>query len=116
DGAGGGEHGRLAVAHAVGGGDLVGLVPALLGGGQQVGRDQLLVDLGGGLLVLAQHPEHVLLVLLVAGERAHPGGGAGRGGVGVAGHERRDGGGVGPTGVAVVGKAEGHQHGAEVGV
>ena len=50
---------------------------------------ELLVDVGGGGAVLVEHAEHVLGVLGVAGERAHAGGGAGRGGVGVAGHERR---------------------------
>ena len=77
------------VADAGGGGELAGLVPALLGGAEQRGGDQLLVDLGGRLPVLASTRSMCSRVLGVAGEGAHAGGGAGRGGVGVAGHQRR---------------------------
>ena len=116
DGAGGGEHAGLAVAHA----ELLaaghGVVPRLTGGVEQRCRHPLLVDVGGGVAVHAQHAQHVLLVVGEAGEGAHAAGDAGRRGVGVAGHQRRDGGGPGPALLAVVGQAERHEHGAEVGV
>ena len=57
---------------------------------QQVGGHQLLVDARRRVAVQAQHAEHVRLVLGEAGERAHAGRDAGRGGVGVAGHQRGD--------------------------
>ncbi|CAB4623204.1 unannotated protein [freshwater metagenome] len=66
--------------------------------------------------MLVEHPEHVLLVLGVAGERAHAGGRAGRRGVGVTGHERRERTGEGTTFIGIVRKAESHQQGADVGV
>ena len=111
-----GQHRGLGVAHAVLLGQLDRLVPGLLGGREQLGRDQVLVDLGRLRLVHAQHVDHRLGVLVEAGERAHAGRGAGRGGVGVAGQERRDGPGPGPALVGVVGQAVGHEQGAQVGV
>ncbi len=65
---------------------------------------------------MLQHVDHRLDVLVVPGEGSHPGGGAGRGGVGVPGHQGGDGGGPRPTLVGVVGQALGHEQGAEVGV
>ncbi len=67
-------------------------------------------------LVHPQHVDHRLGVVVEAGERAHAGRRAGRGGVGVAGHQRGDGAGPGPALVGVVGQALGHEQGAEVGV
>ena len=116
DRAGRREHRGLRVAHAVDLGQLDRLVPGLLGGREQLGRHDVLVDAGRLGLVHAQHVEHRLGVLVVAGERAHAGGRAGRGGVGVAGQQRRDGGRPGPPGVGVVGQALGHQQRAQVGV
>ena len=61
-----------------------GLVPRQLGGRQQLGRQQLLVDVGRGDTMLAQHAEHVLLVGREAAEGPHAAGDAGARGVGVA--------------------------------
>ncbi len=116
DGAGGGQHRGLRVADPELLGQLAGLVPGLLGRAQQLGRDQLLVDVGRRGAVHVEDPEHVLGVLGVAGEGAHAGRGAGRDLVGVAGHERGDGGGPGPALGRVVGGAGGHEQGAQVGV
>ncbi len=93
---GGGEDRGLGVAHTVDGGRGAGAVPGLLGGREQVDGDQLLVDVGHLRPVLVEHPQHVLLVLGVAGEGPHAGGGDRRGGVGVAGHEAGDGAGAAP--------------------
>ena len=105
DGARRRQHRRLRVAHAVGLGQVDGLVPGLLGGREQLGRHDVLVDAGRLGLVHAQHVEHRLGVLVVAGERAHAGRGAGRRGVGVPRQQRGDGGRPGPPGVGVVGQA-----------
>ena len=116
DGAGRRQHRGLRVAHAVGLGQVDRLVPGLLGRREQLGRHDVLVDAGRLGLVHAQHVEHRLGVLVVAGERAHAGRGPGRGGVGVPGQQRRDGGRPGPSGVGVVGQALRHEQRAQVGV
>ena len=116
DGPGRGQHAGLRVAHAVLLAELDGQVPGLLGGRQQVGRHQLLVDVGHRVAVHPQHVGHRLDVLVVAGEGPHAGGRAGRRGVGVPGHEGGDGAGPRPALVRVVGQALGHEQGAEVGV
>ena len=59
----------------------------------------------GFVAVHREHPQHVLAVLLEAGERTHAGRGAGRRGVAGARQERGERGGPGATGVAVVGQA-----------
>ena len=106
----------MGVAHAVHLGQVDRLVPGLLGGREELGRHHVLVDLGRLGLVHAQHAEHRLGVLVVAGEGPHPRRGAGRGGVTVPREQRRDGGRPGPPGLRVVGQALGHEEGAEVGV
>ena len=78
DGAGGREHAGLRVAHAVALAELDRFVPRLLRGAEQLGRHELLVDLGRLGAVHAQHVEHGLGVLGVAGERTHARRGAGR--------------------------------------
>ena len=116
DRASGSDHAGLAVAHTCLGSEVTRLVPCLLRGGQQLGRHQLLVDVRRRLLVHLQDAQHVLAVVLVAGEGAHASGRAGRRVVGVTGHERGDGRGVGAALVAVVRKSQCHQRGTEVGV
>ena len=92
DGARRRQHRGLRVAHAIGLGQVHRLVPRLLGGRQQLGRHDVLVDAGRLGLVHPQHVQHRLRVLVVAGERAHAGRRARRGGVGMARQQRGDGG------------------------
>ncbi len=110
------QHRGLRVAHAVGLGQVDRLVPGLLRRREQLGGHDVLVDACRLRLVHAQHVEHRLAVLVVAGEGSHAGRRAGGGGVGVARQQRRDGGRPRPPGVGVVGQALRHQQRAEVGV
>ena len=131
DGARGRQHGHLGVAEppllAVG----ERRVPALAGGlddavghagaMQALGPDgELLVLRGrgvvGGAAVVADDPQHVVGVALVAGEGAQLTGHLGAGGVGIAREDGRQG--RAPLGAldAVVGDAHAHEHGAQVGV
>ena len=68
DGAGRCEHAGLRVAHAVQLAELDGQIPRLLSRRQEVGGDSFLVDVGHGVAVHAQHIEHGLDVVVVAGE------------------------------------------------
>ena len=66
--------------------------------------------------MVAHHPQHVLAVFVIAGERAQLGGHFGRGGVGDAGHDGGERGADGAAGLAIVGDARRHQEPAEIGV
>ena len=68
------------------------LVPAAARGLEQVGLD-VLVDLVGGVAVLAHHAQVRLAVLLELVVGPDRGGDLARGAVGAAGHQRRDRGG-----------------------
>ena len=117
DGARGRQHAGLAVAHAVLLTVAHGGLPRGLAGGDEVGRHTVgALDLVRRVAVHAQHVQHVALVLGEPGERPHPAGSAGAGGVAVTGEQRREGTGPGATLDRVVGQAQGHQQGAEVGV
>ena len=105
DGPGRRQHAGLRIAHAVLLGRVDRGIPRLLGRGEQLGRNQLLVDLRRRVAVHAQHVEHGVPVLVEAGEGAHPGRGPGRGGVGVPGQQGGDGRRPGPAPVGVVGQA-----------
>ena len=64
----------------------------------------------------AQDFEHRLAVLVVAGERAHPGRGPGGDGVGVARHQSRYGARPCAPGVGIVRDPLGHKQRAQIGV
>ncbi len=66
--------------------------------------------------MVADHPQHRLLVRLVAAERANLGCDLGRGGVGHAGEDAGNRAAEGIASRRVVGNAELHQHRAEVGI
>jgi hypothetical protein len=84
---------------------------------RRAGRlDGARVDLVDRRAVLGDHPQHRLLVLLVAVERAGDLRDLRGGAVGVTGHQRRDRPAPRPTLVGVVGQAEAHQQPTEVGV
>ena len=116
DGARRGEDARLGIAHAELFPELDGVVPRLLGGGEQLHRDEFLVDLGDLGPVHLQHVEHRLAIGVEAGEGSHPRRRPGGHGIGVARHQRRDGRGPGATLVGVVGQALRHEQCAQVGV
>ena len=128
NGASGRQHRDLGVAVAPLLAVAEGRVPALAGGVQDalghagatqtLGPDGELLVLGvrrvvGGAAVVADDPQHVLGVLLVAGEGAELAGHLGAGGIGVAGEDGGQGG--APLGAldTVVGDAHPHEHGAE---
>ena len=116
DGPGRCQDARLRVAHAVGLAELDRFVPRLLGGAEQLGRHQLLVDLRDLVAVHAKDVEHVLAVLRVARERTHTRRGLRRRGVRVTCHERGEGAGPRLALRAVVRETLRHQQRAEVGV
>ena len=70
----------------------------------------------GGAAVIADHAQHVLAVLLVAGEGAELFRHFGRGGVGDAGHDGGERAADGAAGIRVVGNAGRHQQAADIGV
>jgi hypothetical protein len=70
----------------------------------------------GGAAVVADDPQHVLLVFLVTGEGADLAGHLGRGGVGNTGHDRGQRAADGAAFVGIVGNAGGHQQAADIGV
>ena len=115
DGAGGRQHGGLAVANADPLCERTGLEPGRAAGGHQGGRHLGVQELCR-ITVHLQHAEHGLAVVLEAVERPHAVRQPGRGPVGVPGHHRRDGSGHRPTIVAVVGEAQGHEERTQVGV
>ena len=115
DRARGRQHRGLRVAHAGRGRELAHFVPCALRRAEQVGRDQLFVDVRGGLTMHVEHPQHVLAVLEVPGKGPHARRDACRGEVGLTGHERGERAGDRATGVGVVGQAERHEERAEVG-
>ena len=91
DGAGGRQHGGLAVAVAELLAELDALVPDALGRLEQLLRHRRAVDVLERGAVLAHDAQHRLAVLLVAGERAAViAGDARRLGVGLAVHDRGD--------------------------
>ena len=100
--------------------DAAGLEDAVVDGHR--GDAQVLVlaagagDALGGATVVADHAEHVLLVLLVAVERTVLGGEHRARGVAAAGQDGAERAADGAAGIAVVRDARLHQHGAEVGV
>ena len=130
DGAGGRDHGGLGVAEAMFLAKAQRIVPGALGCfGQRlvVNRPQvqrhrqggellvtLLLAMGGAAMV-ADHPQHGVLVGGIFGEGAQLARHLGRGGIGDAGHQRRDGAGCGAAFAAVIGHAGAHQQAADIG-
>ena len=70
----------------------------------------------GGAAVVADHAQHVLAVLLVAGEGAEQPRHLGRGGVADAGHDGGERARDLAAGIGIVGQARRHQQAAEIGV
>ena len=70
----------------------------------------------GGAAVVANDPQHVLAVLLVAGEGAEEPGHFGRGGIAHPGHDGGERARDLAAGVRIVGQARRHQQAAEIGV
>ena len=131
DGAGRRDHARLRVAEAVLGAERERAVPgalgmldeARLGAGGMVEahrrRRELLVAgllAMGGAAVVAHDAQHVLAVLLVAGEGAEDRRHLRRGRVGDAGHDGAERAAHGAAGVRIIGDAGRHQEAAEIGV
>ena len=115
DGAGGRQHGGLAVPHAHPLGQRASLEPRGTTRGDQL-RCNRVVEQLGGLPVHLEHAEHRFAIVFEALERPHPVSHTSRSAVGVTGHERGDRRGHRPTLIAVVGQAKGHEQRTEVGV
>ena len=130
DGAGRRHHGGLRVAVAVDLAEFERLVPGGLGMLDDVGLraggvierhrvdGERLIAAGfamGGAAMVADHPQHVRGVLLVAGEGAEFVRHLGRGRVGDAGHDRGQRAAQRAAFLGVVGQAHGHQEAADIG-
>ena len=130
DGAGRRHHSGLRIAIAVllaeveravpcqpGAGDKVGLRAACVIERHRIDRQRLIAGriAVGGAAVIADHPQHVLGVLLVAGEGAELARHLGRGRVGHAGHDRGQRAAQRPAFLGIIGQPHGHQEAADVG-
>jgi hypothetical protein len=131
DGAGGRDHRDLRIAVAVLLAERERAVPGALGMLDQTrigtglvverhrrGRDLLKAGAlaVGGAAVIANDAQHVLAILLVAGEGAEDARHLGRGGVAHAGHDGGERARDLPAGIRIVGEARRHQETAEIGV
>jgi hypothetical protein len=130
DGAGGRDNAGLGIAVAVALPELQRRVPGALGGGHQVHvraglrlqrhrrhRHALIAGFLaiGGAAMVADHPQHVVPVLLVTGKRAELARHLGRGRIGDARHDGAQRPAHRPAFVGVVGQPAGHEQPAEVG-
>ena len=92
------------------------IAPATPDGLVEILRQSGCGQLGSGILVFANHPQHRFAIEGELGEGLQIVGNPGRGVVGLSVHEGRHGTGVGSAGLAVVGKPQCHEQGSQVGI